>query len=158
LLFLVLTPAVSAAVFRVESGQPIVVMGQVRLILLMCQPGPEFDFSLLTARHHRATVLTVPGVGRVLLFILGVSCAGVSAAAHVPGIDGTVDRQFLCTAFASTALPIRVRIMLECQMTRRALFVIAIGAAALNDVISSLLLAGVSLIAIADIDADGFGQ
>ena len=43
-------------------------------------------------------------------------------------------------------------------MTRRTLFVIAIGAAAINDVISSLLLAGVSLIAIADFDADGFGQ
>lgn len=56
-LFGALTPDAFAFVFRSVNAEPMTIMSQIGLILLMFQIGLEFDFSHLSARHNRRAVL-----------------------------------------------------------------------------------------------------
>lgn len=155
-LFGAVLPTASAALFSPEVAPPITVLSQIGLILLMFQIGLEFDFSHLLARHNRHAVAKVSAVGLALPFVLGIGFAGVSHVVLAPTIDAQAYALFIGTAFAITALPILGRIMLEFQMTRSVIGVIAISSAAINDVVGWLLLAGVTMIAVADFDAGSF--
>jgi Kef-type K+ transport system membrane component KefB len=59
---------------------------------------------------------------------------------------------FVATAFSITALPVLGRIMLECNMSAHPLGVVAISAAAVNDLVGWLLLALVTAITVARFD------
>ncbi|HEX5125628.1 MAG TPA: cation:proton antiporter, partial [Rhodocyclaceae bacterium] len=65
---------------------------------------------------------------------------------------------FIATAFSITALPVLGRILIEFKLTRTAIGVIAISAAAINDVTGWLMLAVVTALAAANFSVAGFVQ
>lgn len=156
-LFGLLAPDTFALVFKSASGEPMQVLSQIGLILLMFQIGLEFDFGHLTERHNRRTVLWVSAACMVFPFALGVGLGWISAPILSPQADALVSSLFIGTALSITALPILGRILMEFQMTRTPLGVIAISAAAINDVVGWLLLALVSTLAVSNFDALTFG-
>jgi Kef-type K+ transport system membrane component KefB len=147
-LFGALAPELFALVFRSAPPQPMMIMSQVGLLLLMFQIGLEFDFSHLTERRSRKAVMAVSFAGLAAPFALGLLFAWLLP----PALMGTTNTLgfslFVATAFSITALPILGRIMMEFNITRTRLGVIAISAAAINDVIGWLLLALVSALSV----------
>ena len=136
-------------VFHSAPPEPLLILAQLGLVLLMFQIGLEFDFAHLGERTNRAAVarisiacLALPFIGG---FTLGYLLTPSSAA------NGRVNTAlFVATAFSITALPILGRIMIEYDLTRTRLGVIAICAAAVNDVIGWLLLALITALAVSN--------
>ena len=67
-----LAPDTFQFVFRSAPPEPIQILSQIGLVLLMFQIGLEFDFSHLTERANRATVACVAAASLVLPFGLGL--------------------------------------------------------------------------------------
>lgn len=155
-LFGLLAPDLFALVFRSAPPEPMQVLSQVGLILLMFQIGLEFDFSHLNDKQNRRAVTWVSAAGLVLPFTLGLGFGFWSAPILSPGTDRVASALFIATAFSITALPILGRIMIEFDLTRKPLGVIAISAAAINDVIGWLLLALVTTLTVSRFDLGGF--
>ncbi len=147
-LFGLLAPDLFALVFRSAPPQPMMIMSQVGLLLLMFQIGLEFDFGHLKEGRNRRVVMAVSIAGMVAPFALGLLFAWLAP----PWLVGTSNQLgfmlFVATAFSITALPILGRIMIEFNITRTRIGVIAISAAAVNDVIGWLLLALVSALSV----------
>lgn len=152
-----LAPDAFNYVFHSAPGEPMQVLSQIGLILLMFQIGLEFDFGHLTERRNRRAVLWVAGAGLALPFALGFGL-GWWVAPFLGGEGGhaLATALFVATSFSITALPILGRIMMEFDLTRRPLGVIAISAAAINDVVGWLLLAAVTALAMARLQAGAF--
>ena len=146
-LFGALAPDLFAQVFAAVSPLPLTIMSQIGLILLMFEIGMEFDFSLLRHGGHRRATLLVAGFGIVGPFLLGAIFGYVTAPVLAPGVSPGIAGLFIGTAFSITALPVLGRILLEFKLTRAPIGVIAISAAAINDVIGWLLLAVVTALA-----------
>lgn len=148
-----LTPALSGAVFAKSAGVPMQVLSQVGLILLMFQIGCDFEFGhLKTARNRRAVALiTIASVIAPLL--TGFATGWVSHGFLAPGIDRLIYCMFVSIAFAITAVPILGRILREYDLTRSEIGVVAISAAAGNDVLGWVLLAVVAALASAGLSA-----
>lgn len=144
-----IAPGLFDYVFRSGSGEPMQVLSQIGLIFLMFQIGLEFDFGHLVERRSRRTVLLVAIASMVAPFTLGLLFGWVSAPVLSPGAEPLTSALFVATAFSITALPILGRILIELDLTRHPLGVIAVSAAAINDVVGWLLLALVSALAIA---------
>ena len=142
-------PAASRAVFGEHPSPPIVIISQIGLILLMFQIGMDFEFGHLKTRRNRRAVaaVTLASVGVPLL--LGFFIGQLSHAELASGIDATVYSLFCAVGLAITAVPILGRILREYGLTRTEVGVVAISAAALNDVVGWILLAGVSAYAMA---------
>lgn len=157
-LFGLLAPDVFNYVFRTGSPQPMFILSQVGLVLLMFQIGLEFDFSHLTARSNRRAVLSVAAAGMIAPFILGFVFGYYSAPVLSAQANRMASAMFVGTAFAVTALPILGRIMMELHMTRTKIGVIAISAAALSDVTCWLLLAVVTSLTTAEFSAGHFAS
>jgi len=137
-------PQASLALFGARASAPITMISQIGLILLMFQIGMDFEFGhLATPRNRRATIM-------VTIFSVSVPlCAGIllgwlSAAILAPGIDRVRYSLFLGLAMAITAVPILGRILRQYGLTRTEVGVVAISAAAINDVIGWLLLSVIS--------------
>lgn len=156
-LFGLLAPDVFDYVFRSAPPEPMQVLSQLGLILLMFQIGIEFDFSHLTERENRKTVAWVAVAGLLAPFGLGLAFGWLSAPELSPHADRLASGLFIATAFSITALPILGRIMIEFELTRRPIGVIAISAAAINDVVGWLLLALVTTLTLSHFDATEFG-
>lgn len=153
-----LAPDTFNYVFKSVPGEPMQVLSQLGLILLMFQIGLAFDFGHLTERHNRRAVLWVAIAGLVTPFALGFGLGWVSAPALAPGDSHQLATAlFVATAFSITALPILGRIMIEFDLTRRPLGVIGISAAAINDVVGWLLLALVTMLASSGFNPLQFG-
>jgi Kef-type K+ transport system membrane component KefB len=137
-------PQSSLALFGQHASAPITIISQIGLILLMFQIGMDFEFGHLgTPRNRRAAIfvtifsVSIPlGVG----VLLGIW----SAATLAPAIDPTRYSLFLGLGMAITAVPILGRILRQYGLTHTEVGVVAISAAALNDVIGWLLLSAVS--------------
>ena len=155
-LFGLLAPDLFNYVFKSASSEPLQVLSQIGLILLMFQIGLEFDFSHLTEKRNRKAVLWISVACLVLPFGLGLGLGLVSAPILSPNADTLTSALFIGTALSITALPILGRIMIEFNMTQTRLGVIAISAAAINDVIGWLLLAMVSALAVSNFAPGGF--
>ena len=156
-LFGLLAPDTFHFVFRSAPPDPMQVLSQLGLLLLMFQIGLTFDFGHLTERRNRNTVLWVAAVGLVLPFVMGLALGWVMA----PYLGGPAGNPlamalFVATAFSITALPVMGRILMECNMAHRPLGVMAISAAAINDVVGWLLLALVTALSVAQFQATGF--
>ncbi|MDR2690679.1 MAG: cation:proton antiporter [Azoarcus sp.] len=151
-----LTPEMFDWVFRSAPPAPMQILSQIGLLLLMFQIGLEFDFAHLGERQHRRTVTWVAGASLILPFILGFGFGWFAAPPPTASADPLIGGLFVATAFSITALPILGRIMIEFHLTRTALGVIAISAAAINDVVGWLLLALVSTLAISQLDPLAF--
>lgn len=155
-LFGLLAPELFNYVFRSAAPEPMQMLSQIGLILLMFQIGTEFDFSHLAEREHRHTVLRVALAGLLAPFLLGLAFGVLTAPRLVPGVNPLATGLFVATAFSITALPILGRIMIDFNMTRLPLGVIAISAAAINDVVGWLLLALVTTLAVSHFDGPAF--
>ena len=151
-----LAPDTFHQVFSPASSQAMQVLSQLGLILLMFQIGMEFDFSHLKSTDNRKVVGRVAAFGLVTPFALGFALGYYSAPILSPQAPVLVSGLFVGTAFSITALPIFGRIMIEFNITQHPLGVIAISAAAINDVAGWLLLALVTTIAKSQFDGGKF--
>jgi Kef-type K+ transport system membrane component KefB len=142
--------------FRSAPAEPITILSQVGLILLLFQIGLEFAFSHLRAPHNRNAVVRVALIGELLPFVLGFAFGQLSAPYIFPHGNVLGYSLFCGTAFAITALPILGRIMIELDLHRTRLGAIAISAAAIDDVVGWLLLAVVSALTVANFSPGGF--
>lgn len=149
-------PEAFAWVFRSTPPQPLTILSQVGLLLLMFQIGLEFEFAHLAERAHRRAVWAVSIAGLAAPFALGVAFA-LALPAELAGSDRRLAfALFVGTAFSITALPILGRIMMEFGLTKTALGVIAISAAAINDVVGWLMLALVSALSVSAFEPGAF--
>jgi len=149
-----LFPDAAAALFGAAANAPITVISQVGLILLMFQIGTDFEFGQLRAGRYRAATgwiaLASVGVPLVLGFGFGQASAGALAA----GTDPLAYSLFCGVAVAITAVPILGRILREFGLTRDPVGVVAIAAAAINDVVGWVLLACISAYATAGLSGE----
>jgi len=152
-----IAPAPFAFVFHSAPPEPMLVLSGLGLVLLMFQVGLEFDFAHLTSRLNRAAVASVSIASLLLPFAVGFGFGLWSAPALSPRARPLDSALFVATAFAITALPILGRIMMDFELTRTRLGVIAISAAAVNDVVGWLLLASITTLVRSDFDAGRFG-
>lgn len=155
-LFGLLAPELFQYVFHSGTPEPMQMLSQIGLVLLMFQIGLEFDFSHLSAQHNRKTMLWVAAASLIAPFALGYGIGRISAPILSPNAHPVTSALFIATAFSITALPILGRIMMEFDMTRTPIGVIAISAAAINDVIGWLLLALTTTLALSNFDAPSF--
>lgn len=158
-LFGALAPDTFALVFRSTPPQPLTILSQVGLLLLMFQIGLEFDFSHLTEKRNRRAVMWVAFAGLAAPFGLGLWFAGLIPPAYALGTgapNATAFALFFATSMSITALPILGRIMIEFDLTRTPLGVIAISAAAINDVVGWLALALVTALTTAEFSGGDF--
>jgi Kef-type K+ transport system membrane component KefB len=127
-------PADTAAVFRVLS--------ELGLVLLMFLIGLEFDFSHL--RNVGRTAVGVAVAGIALPFALGV---GLAMWMH-PQIAADSNRTgfilIVAVALSITSIPVLGRIMIELNIHRTRVGTLTITAAAIDDALGWILLAGVS--------------
>lgn len=156
-LFGLVAPEIFHYAFRSSPPEPMQMLSQLGLILLMFQIGLEFDFSHLREKRNRTAVTRVAALSLVLPFALGLVFGYLSAPVLSPQANVTGSALFVATAFSITALPILGRILIEFGMTRAPLGVIGISAAAINDVIGWLMLALVTALTVAQFDARTFG-
>lgn len=155
-LFGLLAPDVFQYVFHSGSPEPMQMLSQIGLVLLMFQIGLEFDFSHLNERRNRKAMLWVAAASLIAPFALGYGIGHISAPVLSPSAHPVISALFIATAFSITALPILGRIMMEFDMTRTPIGVIAISAAAINDVIGWLLLALITTLTLSDFNAVSF--
>ena len=146
-------PEQSIQLFGATAASPIVILSQLGLILLMFQIGMDFEFGHLKAVRNRRATVTVALASICVPFALGVSIGEASAPVLAPGIDPLTYSLFLGVALAITAVPILGRILREYGLNQTEIGVVAISAAAINDVIGWVMLAGVSAYATARFSA-----
>ena len=155
-LFGAIAPDTFNYVFRSIPATPLTMLSQIGLILLMFQIGLEFDFTHLTERRHRKVVWGVALAGLAAPFALGFAIGRTLAPQFSPNADPLASALFVATAFSITALPILGRMLIDLGLSRTPLGVIAIAAAAINDVVGWLLLAFVTSITVAQFSGDSF--
>ncbi len=155
-LFGLLWPEGFEFVFRSVPPEPMTILSQVGLILLLFQIGMEFDFAHLKEPRNRKAVLRIALLGELFPFALGFAFGQVSAAQIFPQGNALGYSLFCGTAFSITALPVLGRIMLELDLHRSKVGTVAISAAAINDVAGWLLLAAVSALTVAHFSAGEF--
>jgi Kef-type K+ transport system membrane component KefB len=142
-------PDVSAWLFTPQATPPVQILSQIGLLLLLFQIGSEFEFSHLSkGRNSRATIV-IACVSVAAPLAAGFGIGQISAPYLAGSIDPLVYSLFTAVAMAITALPILGRILREYQLEREPVGVIAISAAALNDVAGWVLLAAVVAVATA---------
>lgn len=137
-------PELWSSVFTAESSQPVMILSQIGLVLLMFQIGNDFEFGHLAHGKNQKIVVAVTIASVAVPLAVGFGIGQITAPVLAPGIDPLAYSLFVAVAFAITAVPILGRILREYSLTRTETGVIAISAAAANDVIGWFLLAGVS--------------
>ena len=155
-LFGLLAPDLFQYVFHSGAPEPMQMLSQIGLVLLMFQIGLEFDFSHLSEKRNRKAMLWVAAASLITPFVLGYAIGHFSAPILSPSAHPVASALFIATAFSITALPILGRIMMEFDMTRTPIGVIAISAAAINDVIGWLLLALITTLTLSHFDGPDF--
>lgn len=149
-LFGLLAPHVFDLVFHSVPPEPLLILSQLGLVLLMFQIGLEFDFRHLTQRTNRAAVARVSIACLALPFASGMVLGFMLPDNLAPSPVRLNTALFVATAFSITALPILGRIMLDFDLTRTRLGVVAISSAAVNDVVGWLLLALVTTLTLSN--------
>jgi Kef-type K+ transport system membrane component KefB len=95
-------------------------------------------------------VLSVAAACLIVPFALGLVFGYYSAPHLSPQAQPLHSALFVATAFSITALPILGRILIELDLSQTPLAVIAISAAAINDVIGWVLLAVITALTVGD--------
>ncbi len=148
-------PGLSASLFTVGAAPAIKILSQIGLILLMFQIGCGFEFGRLGAARLKRLTLATAVVSLAVPFALGLGIGVLSAPRFAPGIDSTAYALFCGVALSITAVPILGRILIERGLAQTDLGVVAISAAAINDVVGWLMLAAVSAYAAATLTGGG---
>jgi Kef-type K+ transport system membrane component KefB len=150
-------PGFSLGLFGQHASAPITIISQIGLILLMFQIGMDFEFGHLgTPRNRRAAIVVTIFSVSVPLGI-GILLGRWSAPTLAAGIEPVRYSLFLGLGMAITAVPILGRILRQYNLTRSEVGVVAISAAAVNDVIGWLLLSAVSAFAASQLSARHLG-
>ncbi len=152
-LFGYVLPDVSAAMFTKTAGAPMQVLSQIGLILLMFQIGCDFEFGHLKAARNRRAVALIAACSIAAPLLTGFATGWLSHKLLAPDMDQLIYSLFVAIAFAITAVPILGRILREFDLTRSEIGVVAISAAAGNDVVGWVLLAIVAALASAGLSA-----
>jgi Kef-type K+ transport system membrane component KefB len=147
-------PDLSQFIFSPAATMPISVLSQLGLILLMFQIGSDFEFSHLGNARNRKTTIGIALASIAVPFALGLLIGALSSSILAPSVDIITYSLFVGVAMAITAVPILGRILREFDLTRTEISVIAISAAAINDVIGWLMLAGITAYASARFSAE----
>ena len=142
-------PQAFTALFGEHVPQAIPIISQIGLIFLMFQIGLDAEFHLLKQDRNRRGALAVAVASICVPFVLGVLLGAWGAPVLAPGAPSLPFSLFCGVALAITAMPVLGRIMREYALGETAVGVVAISAAAINDVTGWLLLAGVSAYAAA---------
>jgi Kef-type K+ transport system membrane component KefB len=137
-------PDLWGSVFTAASSQPMMVLSQIGLILLMFQIGNDFEFGHLNNGKNKKAVVAITIASVAVPLALGVCLGQITASILAPGVDALAYSLFVAVALAITAVPVLGRILREFSLARTENGVIAISAAAANDVIGWFLLAGIS--------------
>lgn len=140
-----LFPETFKFLFPPATTQTMLFIGKMGLILLLFQVGMEFDFGHL--RHRTRKVSLVALMGLIAPAICGWMVGPWLHATFAPHVSYFGFQLFVCVAMAITALPIMGRILLELKLERTPLGVLAISAAALDDVVGWIMLAVVTALA-----------
>lgn len=119
-------------------------LSQVGLVFLLFLIGLEFDFGHV--RHLGKRALSLSTAGIVFPFTLGLLAGTVIYKAVGANIDEWGFLLFFATAISITALPILGRILIEFNLNRTPLGVLAITAAAADDAAGWVILATVTAI------------
>jgi Kef-type K+ transport system membrane component KefB len=146
-------PELSASLFTSQASVPMQVLSQIGLILLMFQIGCEFEFGHLKEARNRRAVSLISLASIIAPLLAGFFTGWLSHAYLAAGTDRLIYSLFIATAFAITAVPILGRILREYGLTRHEIGVVAISAAAGNDVVGWVLLAAVASMASAGLSA-----
>ncbi len=142
-------PDAATFLFGARPSDPIVVISQIGLVLLMFQIGMDFEFSHLARRRNRSATIGVATASIAVPLALGFVIGQATAPVLAPGMNAMVYSLFMSVGLAITAVPILGRILREFDLTRTEIGVVAISAAAINDVMGWVLLAGISAFAAA---------
>lgn len=149
-------PDLSAMVFPAEASQIMWMLAQIGLVLLMFQIGSDFEFKHLNDSANRRTVTLVAIASVAVPLIVGFAMGHAAAPILAPSVDPLGFSLFMAVAMAITAVPILGRILAEYGLTRTEVGVIAITAAAANDVIGWVLLAVIAAIVSSGFSFGGF--
>ena len=142
-------PEASLALFGAHASAPITIISQIGLILLMFQIGMDFEFGHLDTRRNRRAAVAVTLVSVGVPLGAGILAGWLSAPVLAPASDPVCYSLFLGLGMAITAVPILGRILRQYGLTRTEVGVVAISAAAINDVTGWVLLSVVSAYAAA---------
>lgn len=143
-LFGKLFPHLFQRIFNPSASLPLTMFSQVGLILLLFLLGMDFEFHHLRAHGRKALLIAVSAMG--VPFGLGLFLARILFPLVAPGVSFTGFSLFVATALSITALPILGIILVEFNLNRTELGVIAITSAALMDVAGWVMLATVSAV------------
>lgn len=119
----------------------------------MFQIGIDFEFGHLTQAKNRNGTIGIAVASVCIPFALGFLIGRFSAHTLAPNTDPLTYSLFCGVGLAITAVPILGRILREFDLTRSEIGVVAISAAAVNDVTGWVLLAGISAYASARFSA-----
>src|SRR5271155_1768761 len=148
-------PGLSIALFGAKASTPITIISQIGLVLLMFQIGMDFEFGHLARPRNRNATVGIAAASITIPLAFGIMVGQVSAPYLAPKIDHLTYSLFLGVGLAITAVPILGRILREFDLTHTEMGVVAISAAALNDVVGWVLLAGISAYASARLSLAG---
>jgi len=137
-------PDAATFLFGATPSAPIVVISQIGLVLLMFQIGMDFEFAHLARPRNRNATIGIAAASISIPFALGFIIGQVTQPILAPQIDALTYSLFFGVGLAITAVPILGRILREFDLTRQEIGVVAISAAAINDVTGWVLLAGIS--------------
>jgi Kef-type K+ transport system membrane component KefB len=134
-----LAPGWSARIFSPEAVEWIGVLARWATLVFMFLVGLEFDTALL--RRHLRGVARIAAFSLVVPFGLGIALAfWLFDGWHGPLPDRTAFVLFVGTAMSITALPVLARILSDCGLLTSTIGTIAIGCAAIDDVVAWSLL------------------
>jgi Kef-type K+ transport system membrane component KefB len=150
-------PGASIFLFGAKASAPITIISQIGLVLLMFQIGMDFEFGHLARARNRNGTLGIAAASVSVPFALGFGIGQYSAPYLAPHIDPLTYSLFFGVGLAITAVPILGRILREFDLTRKEIGVVAISAAAANDVTGWVLLAGISAYASAHFSSTAIG-
>ncbi len=139
-----LAPGLEARLFAPAVTSQLNLLGQLGLALFMFLIGLELNPNLLRGRLPLASRITAVGVAVPLL--LGMALARLLELWQpelLPGQNSLAGALFMGTAMAITAFPVLARILRERQLLTQPLGALTITVAAIDDLISWILLAAV---------------
>ena len=140
-----LAPGISIALFPPSSLGFLNALSQVGLLIFMFLVGLEVEPQ--TLREQRRLAFTTSYVSFLAPFILGIILAFyLYPRVSTAGVRFTHFALFVGTAMSVTALPVLARILIECNLLRTRLGTAAIACAAVGDVTSWCVLAGVVML------------
>src|SRR5262245_4085316 len=140
-----LAPGISHALFPPLSLGFLNALSQIGLLIFMFLVGLELEPQ--TLREQRRLAFSTSYVSFFTPFLLGILLAVyLYPRLSIAGVSFTNFALFLGTAMSVTALPVLARILIECKLLHSRVGTAAIACAAVGDVTSWCILAGVVML------------